>query len=127
MAKASVRPIRKPPSTAPGMLPIPPTTAAVKPFNPAVKPISEKIWPKTSPNMTPPAAASADPRKNVKEITRSMLIPIISAASRSNDVARIAFPVRVRETTSASAIVSPIDTAIVRIWMLEMKKLLPMW
>ena len=77
--------------------------------------------------MIPAAAASADPRKNVNEITRSMLIPIISAASRSNDVARIALPVRVRETSSASTIVSPIETEIVRIWMLEMKKLEPMW
>ena len=76
--------------------------------------------------MTPPAAANAEPRKNVNEITRSMLIPIISAASRSNDVARIAFPVRVRETMSARTIVNPIDTEMVRIWMLEMKKLLPM-
>ena len=55
-----------------------------------------------------------------------MLIPIISAASRSNEVARIAFPVRVRETTSVSAIVNPIDTEIVRIWTLEMKKFWPM-
>ena len=77
--------------------------------------------------MMPPAAARAEPRKNVNEMTRSMLMPIISAASRSNDVARIAFPVRVRETSSASTIVKPTDTEIVRIWILEMKKFWPMW
>ena len=76
--------------------------------------------------MTPPAAARAEPTKKVKEITRSTLIPIISAASRSNEVARIALPVRVRETTSANTIISPIEAAIVRIWTFEMKKFLPM-
>src|SRR5438093_1283357 len=42
------------------------------------------------------------------------------------DQQREAFPVRVRETTSVSAIVNPIDTEIVRIWTLEMKKFWPM-
>ncbi len=95
-------------------------------MSPAVKPISEKIWPKTIPNMTPPAAASAEPTKNVKEITRSTLIPIISAASRSKDVARIALPVRVRDTSHVSTAIRPIDAAIVKIWTFEMKKFLPM-
>ena len=63
---------------------------------------------------------------NVKEITRSTLIPIISAASRSKDVARIALPVRVRDTSHVSTAIRPIDAAIVKIWTFEMKKFLPM-
>ena len=39
-------------------------------------------------------------------ITRSMSIPIIAAASRSKEVARIAFPVRVRLTRNQSTIIS---------------------
>ena len=39
---------------------------------------------------------------NVNTITRSMSIPIIAAASRSNDVARIALPVRVLLTRNQS-------------------------
>ena len=41
--------------------------------------------------------------KKVATITRSMSMPIIAAASRSNEVARIALPSRVRETRSRSA------------------------
>ena len=41
---------------------------------------------------TPAAPASAEPMKNVTTITRSTSMPIIAAASRSNAVARIAFP-----------------------------------
>ena len=36
----SARPIRKPPSIAPGIEPIPPTTAAVNALSPRMKPIS---------------------------------------------------------------------------------------
>jgi len=53
--------------------------------------------------MTPAAPASADPMKNVDAITRSTSIPIIDAASRSNDVARIALPIFVRATNSVRA------------------------
>ena len=55
---------------------------------------------------TPPAPASAEPMTNVNTITRSMSIPIIAAASRSNDVARIALPVRVLLTRNQSTNIS---------------------
>ncbi len=100
LANASTRPTSSPPSIAPGMLPIPPTTAAVKPFRPARKPMKWKIWLNSSANMTPAAPASTEPMKNVQAITRSMSMPIIAAASRSNAVARIAFPSLVRATSN---------------------------
>jgi hypothetical protein len=46
--------------------------------------------------------------KNVDEITRSTSMPIIDAASRSNDVARIAFPIFVRATSSVRTTISAI-------------------
>ena len=72
-----------PPSIAPGMLPMPPTTAAVKPLSPATKPMKWYTRWNTSPTMTPAAPASAEPMKNVTTITRSTSMPIIAAASRS--------------------------------------------
>ena len=57
--------------------------------------------------MTPAAPASSEPMKNVETMTRSTSIPCIAAASRSNAVARIAFPRRVRATSSVSASISP--------------------
>ncbi len=56
--------------------------------------------------MTPAAPANTDAMKNVNMITRSVSMPIIDAASRSNATARIAFPSFVRDTTSVSAIIS---------------------
>ena len=100
------RAIRRPPTIAPGIDPIPPTTAAVKPFRPARKPMKWKIWLKTSPYITPAAPASDDPMKNVDAITRSVSMPIIDAASRSYAVARIAFPNCVRATKAVSATMS---------------------
>src|SRR3954451_14014867 len=52
--------------------------------------------------MTPAAPASAEPMKNVAAMTRSVSMPIIDAASRSNEVARIALPSCVRETSKMS-------------------------
>ena len=62
---------------------MPPMTAAVKPFSPAVKPMRWKTRSKTSPNITPAAPASAEPMKKVATITLSGSMPIIAAASRS--------------------------------------------
>src|SRR5690606_15099573 len=42
---ASATPSRMPPSTAPGMLPMPPSTAAVKALSPAMKPMQGLITP----------------------------------------------------------------------------------
>ena len=40
---ASIRPISTPPSMAPGTLPMPPSTAAVKARRPAVKPMMKLV------------------------------------------------------------------------------------
>ena len=64
--------------------------------------------------------------KNVDEITRSTSMPIIAAASRSNDVARIAFPSCVRATNSVSATISATAEATTRIRIFQMKTS-PMW
>ena len=48
-------------------------------------------------------------------ITRSMSMPIIAAASRSNDVARIALPVRVRLTRNQRITISTNAETIVMI------------
>ena len=80
---------------------MPPITAAVKPFRPVTNPIATVVGTRSDCS-TPAAPASAEPRTNVKTITLSMSIPIIDAASRSNDVARIALPVRVLLTRNQS-------------------------
>ena len=99
---------------APGIEPMPPITAAVKPLRPMMKPIEAAVGTRSA-NITPAAPASADPITNVNTITRSMSMPIIAAASRSNDVARIALPVRVRVTSSQSTTISTKAETIVMI------------
>ena len=64
-------------------------------------------WLKSSPNITPAAPARTEPMKNVDAITRSVSIPIIAAASRSYEVARIAFPICVLATSTVRATISP--------------------
>ena len=115
-ANASVRPTTSPPSIAPGMLPIPPTTAAVKPFSPARNPMKWNTWLKSKPNITPAAPARNEPKKKVDAITRSVSMPIIDAASRSYDVARIALPTRVRATRKVSRIISATVIATTITW-----------
>ena len=57
--------MNRPPTIAPGMLPMPPTTAAVNAFRPARKPIVAEIWLNARPDMTPATPAIAEPMKNV--------------------------------------------------------------
>jgi hypothetical protein len=54
-------------------------------------------------------------------MTRSTSIPIIEAASRSNEVARIAFPNLVRATTYARAIIRPSAQTTARSWGVEIR------
>ena len=54
--------------------------------------------------------------KKVDEMTRSVSIPIIDAASRSNAVARIAFPNRVRDTTNMSMAIRKIAAPTTITW-----------
>ncbi len=83
---------------------MPPITAAVNPLSPIRKPIVAYVGTRRA-NSTPAAPASAEPSTKANTITLSMSIPIIAAASRSYEVARIALPIRVRVTSSQSRII----------------------
>src|SRR6185295_17722891 len=61
VASASTIPITNPPSTAPRMLPIPPSTAAVKALMPARNPMWKSMAVKRTPWITPATPASAPP------------------------------------------------------------------
>ena len=106
----------RPPSTAPGKLPIPPTTAAMNAYRPATNPMYGHTCWYASPLKTPAAPASAEPMKNVATITRSTSMPIIAAASRSNDVARMALPSCDRWTNSVRQTISTIVPATTITW-----------
>ena len=54
-------------------------------------------------NKIPAAAANAEPRPNVKEMTTSVLMPISDAASGLNASARIAMPILVFSTMKRNA------------------------
>ena len=62
--------IKRPPTTAPGIDPMPPITAAVKPFSPDTNPIETVVGTRSA-NITPAAPASAEPSTKVKTITCS--------------------------------------------------------
>src|SRR5829696_5016912 len=55
-------PSRNAPRTAPPMLPMPPSTAAVNALRPAMKPMKKLTWPRYMPAMTPPTPARAERR-----------------------------------------------------------------
>ena len=103
----SRKPITKPPSAAPVVLPIPPRTAAVNAFNPAWNPMLNTVIPKYRPWTTPAAPARADPTKNVRAIVVLMSTPISWAASRSIAVERMARPSRVLPMNSWSVAIRP--------------------
>src|SRR5205085_4630089 len=86
----SITPMISPPTTAPGTLPMPPRTAAMKALSPGMMPISGSILGYDRPKRMPATAASAEPMMNVVEITRSVGMPISDAVSKLNDTARMA-------------------------------------
>ena len=103
---------------APGMLPMPPSTAATNAFSPVISPISGSMRGMASATITPPAAASADPSANVNAMTKSVLIPISFATDRLNDVARIALPILVRWTMNSSPNITTTATTMMRrLWL----------
>jgi hypothetical protein len=92
-AKVSVTPNTIAPNTAPGRLPSPPTTAAIKAFR-----VKMPIWGQTvylMPNSTPPNPADEPAKKNTNATTISGLMPIRLATRMLYDVARMALPIRV--------------------------------
>ncbi|KAG1317381.1 hypothetical protein G6F63_015691 [Rhizopus arrhizus] len=82
-ANVSARPSSTPPSMAPGILPIPPSTAAVKALMPAKKPMKGFSLPMVMAISTPPTAARIAPITNVKEITRLVSMPSRASARPS--------------------------------------------
>ena len=102
----SARPISRPPSIAPGIEPMPPTTAAVNALSPAMNPMVFVTWLNSRPAMMPATPASAEPRKNVDAMMKFTLIPSISAASRSAATARICLPSFVRLTSNCRPVIS---------------------
>ena len=95
---------------------MPPTTAAVKRLQTGAEAHVGLDVLEDQPGHDACRAGERRPTRNVKAITRSTSIPIIEAASRSNDVARIALPTVVRRTSSVSATMSTTAAAITRIW-----------
>ena len=86
---------------APTMLPIPPSTAAVKALMPGMKPMAKKTWLKMQDVQDAGRAGQqAADGEGARRSSRSTLMPIIAAASLSSDTARIARPVRVRLTNT---------------------------
>ena len=86
-----------PPITAPGMLPIPPEHGGHEGLEPGQEPHQRvDLRVRRARPAPPPAAASALPSAKVKVMIRSVGIPIRLAASRLNETARIARPIRVR-------------------------------
>src|SRR5205823_14518273 len=69
-AKASRSPRTSPPSIAPGMFPIPPSTAAVNAFRPGMKPLQGLMSPYWTPKSTAAAPPIAPPLRNVREMLR---------------------------------------------------------
>ena len=68
---ASITPRNKPPSIAPGILPMPPSTAAVKALMPGMKPMKKLTpWGRNTPLITPAEPAKKPPTPKVNMITQ---------------------------------------------------------
>ncbi len=101
-ANASSTPRTRPPIIAPGMLPMPPSTAAVNALRPGMNPVYGLISPYCTPKSTPAAPPMAPPIRNVSEMIRLTLIPMRLAAAWSSATARMAVPILVRFTSTWS-------------------------
>ncbi len=102
MTRTSRNPSTYPPSTAPGMLPKPPITAAMKALRTGVNPMYGLIWPAWTEYRRPATAARAAPIANAAATTRLTLIPTSWAALRSCAAARMDRPSVVRVTNRLS-------------------------
>ncbi len=83
---------------APTMLPIPPSTAAVKALMPGKNPLKKLMVGKTSVHSAPATPAMAPPTAKTLTMVLSTLMPIRAAVSGSSATARIARPVLVFST-----------------------------
>lgn len=111
----SAKPRKNPPSTAPGILPIPPIIEAIIPFRRALNPMVGSIL--VSKEMSIPATpAKAEPMANEVRIILSGFIPTTFAAMGSSDTALIALPSFVFWIKSQRNIIRMIEIAKIRIW-----------
>src|SRR5690606_7968123 len=92
--KASATPSTRPPSMAPGMLPMPPSTAAVNALMPARKPMCGLITPYCMPSSTAATAARVAPMTKVRAMMLLVLMPSRLAIFRSSAQAWQARPRR---------------------------------
>src|SRR5438067_5724295 len=86
------------PSTAPGMLPIPPTIMTANAFSSKPRPICENGELVANPYRTPATPPTPAERKNVTAIARSTSMPSSRAARGFSASARSSRPSRVRRT-----------------------------
>ena len=99
---------------APGMEPMPPSTAAVNALMPARKPMEGLITPYCMPSSTAATAASAPPMTKVMAMTVLVSMPSRRAMRRSSAQARQARPMRdlamnqLRAPITASVVVNTI-------------------
>ena len=93
------------PTTAPGTLPSPPTTAAAKIERIARKPVSGSIV-VSRPSSMPPSPASPMPTNDTVRAMVSPLMPLMPASVGLSATARIALPARVKARKAKIAAVT---------------------
>ena len=102
MAKLSHRPSTRPPTMAPGMDPMPPSTAAVKALMPAMKPMKKFTCPTWLAMSTPPMAAATSDDERQRDDAVGVDAEQHSIL-RFCAVARMALPIFVYWMNSVSA------------------------
>ena len=95
MVKDSTRPITMPPSTAPGIMPMPPSTAETKAFRPSREPMVVYTLGYWAMYISAATAARPEPTAKVSRMVWLTLMPINVAAALSSDTQRMARPSRV--------------------------------
>ena len=90
----------QPPSSAPGMEPMPPNTAAVNALMPGMEPVVGMSDVLNEQSSTPAMAASAEPMAKVAEMVALTLMPMSCAAALSSEQARMALPILLLLTNS---------------------------
>ena len=114
--KVSQIPMTKPPTTAPGILPIPPRTAATKHFNPGRVPENGVTDIRSVKYRMEPIAARKLPIIKVLLIVLFRRTPISWAVSKSFETARMAIPVFVWLIRNISPITSRmVNTGVIKV------------
>ncbi len=114
-ARPTVTPTTSDPSSAPGIEPSPPISAATNPGSACNGKLNGSSV-VTAESRMPATAASAPPIIHATWVVRSGLTPISPAASRLEAAPLIARPSRVNWNSANSAMVSTIEVAIRPSW-----------